>query len=360
MRTLPSNFLEGPSTSTDNALARWDGTDGTRLQDASGWTVSDLNAMTGTALTLSGTLTADAVSVTGSLLEFTAAAVLDMGVTGNRIDFDTDNDTSIRADADDSITIEVGTFDIFTFDILGLTSLSTLGDIRLDGVGVLHLDDDADTHIASTSDDNLIITVGASNRFQITNTAVTVALETVFSSTDNIQIPAGTTAQRPGTPAQGDVRYNSTLGRWEGYDGAAWGALAQRMFSRSFGDFTGRAGTAYLRTLGHSFASANKGYVLTAAGELRAQGVNVNITTAVASGVVTFSVYVNGVQDTTLDVAVDASSTGWKNTSTRVAVGSGITIAANDRIAVQAIETLGPIAWDDSTSDVEGEYVEDW
>lgn len=50
--------------------------------------------------------------------------------------------------------------------------------------------------------------------------------QTVFDSTDSIQIPVGTTAQRDGTPVAGQIRYNSTISSFEGYGpGNAWGSL---------------------------------------------------------------------------------------------------------------------------------------
>ena len=52
------------------------------------------------------------------------------------------------------------------------------------------------------------------------------AVKLHVSSTDAIRIPSGTTAQRPGSPANGDIRYNSTLSTIEGYSGAAWANLA--------------------------------------------------------------------------------------------------------------------------------------
>jgi hypothetical protein len=36
-------------------------------------------------------------------------------------------------------------------------------------------------------------------------------------------IPAGTTAQRPGTPVTGMFRYNTTTGSLEVYNGSSWG-----------------------------------------------------------------------------------------------------------------------------------------
>ena len=47
----------------------------------------------------------------------------------------------------------------------------------------------------------------------------------LMSGTGTIDIPVGTTAQRPGSPNNGMIRYNSTLTRYEGYSGSAWGAL---------------------------------------------------------------------------------------------------------------------------------------
>ena len=38
-------------------------------------------------------------------------------------------------------------------------------------------------------------------------------------------IPVGTTAQRPSSPATGMIRFNTTLGYAEFYNGSSWGAL---------------------------------------------------------------------------------------------------------------------------------------
>ena len=44
------------------------------------------------------------------------------------------------------------------------------------------------------------------------------------TSTGIFGLPSGTTAQRPGSPVVG-LRYNSTLGQFEGWNGSAWGAV---------------------------------------------------------------------------------------------------------------------------------------
>jgi hypothetical protein len=60
------------------------------------------------------------------------------------------------------------------------------------------------------------------------NTDITGTLsvtgDTSIGSTGAIKVPVGTTAQRP-TASTGKIRYNSTLGAYEGYDGASWSSL---------------------------------------------------------------------------------------------------------------------------------------
>jgi hypothetical protein len=52
-----------------------------------------------------------------------------------------------------------------------------------------------------------------------------VAGTLTVSATDAIKIASGTTAQRPGSPAAGQLRYNSSLNKFEGYNGTAWSSV---------------------------------------------------------------------------------------------------------------------------------------
>ena len=47
-----------------------------------------------------------------------------------------------------------------------------------------------------------------------------------ISATDALRLPSGTDAQRPGSPANGDMRYNSDQTTIEGYANGAWANLA--------------------------------------------------------------------------------------------------------------------------------------
>ena len=49
--------------------------------------------------------------------------------------------------------------------------------------------------------------------------------DVVLNTTTALRLPVGTTAQRSGSAANGDIRYNSTTSSFEGYAGDAWGAI---------------------------------------------------------------------------------------------------------------------------------------
>ena len=69
---------------------------------------------------------------------------------------------------------------------------------------------------------NFGLALAASPSF--TGTA-TFAGNILMSGTGTIDIPVGTTGERPGSPNNGMIRYNTTLSQYEGYSGSAWGAL---------------------------------------------------------------------------------------------------------------------------------------
>ena len=47
----------------------------------------------------------------------------------------------------------------------------------------------------------------------------------ILATTTALELPDGTTGQRPGTPVNGMIRYNTTLNQFEGYKASAWGAI---------------------------------------------------------------------------------------------------------------------------------------
>ncbi len=56
-------------------------------------------------------------------------------------------------------------------------------------------------------------------------TGGTVTGAVIFNSTGHVTIPVGNISQRPGSPANGMIRYNSELSQFEGYGNSTWGPL---------------------------------------------------------------------------------------------------------------------------------------
>jgi len=53
----------------------------------------------------------------------------------------------------------------------------------------------------------------------------TFSADSTYNGTGQIKVPAGTTAQRSGTPVDGMFRYNSDIDSFEGYVDGAWGGV---------------------------------------------------------------------------------------------------------------------------------------
>jgi hypothetical protein len=54
----------------------------------------------------------------------------------------------------------------------------------------------------------------------------TFAGDSTYTGTGQVKLPAGTTAQRSGAPANGMIRYNSDDDGFEGYQDGAWGGIS--------------------------------------------------------------------------------------------------------------------------------------
>ena len=67
----------------------------------------------------------------------------------------------------------------------------------------------------------VMATSGIGNNLTYSSTNTTF----LFNSTGSTQLPTGTTAQRPATPATAMLRYNTSLSQFEGYNGSVWGGI---------------------------------------------------------------------------------------------------------------------------------------
>jgi len=53
----------------------------------------------------------------------------------------------------------------------------------------------------------------------------TLTGKVIHNYTSSVRVPVGTTGQRDGSPSNGDFRYNSTTGKFEGYQSGSWGEI---------------------------------------------------------------------------------------------------------------------------------------
>src|SRR6056300_893406 len=79
-----------------------------------------------------------------------------------------------------------------------------------------------------------VIGDGVVGTTQIADAAVTSAKisdNPAFSGNESITLPAGTTAQRPSSPVNGMVRYNTTESAYEIYKGSDWEKVSTGLYS---------------------------------------------------------------------------------------------------------------------------------
>lgn len=146
---------------------------------------------------------------------------------------------SLSLQASSSISVTGGT-------ISGLTSLGVSGNITVtgtvDGVDVAALKTDVDGfpdalknlttaeigELENIGSSTISATqwgyLGATDQGLATTDSPTFT-NGDFSGTEALKVPVGTTAQRPGTPVDGDLRINTTLGNLEVYRNTAWRSL---------------------------------------------------------------------------------------------------------------------------------------
>ena len=73
--------------------------------------------------------------------------------------------------------------------------------------------------IESEAQDSISLVSSASNGITLTNGTVQIEKELI--------VPTGNTLQRPSVPIAGEIRFNTSLGIFEGYNGTEWGTLQE-------------------------------------------------------------------------------------------------------------------------------------
>ncbi len=197
------------------------------------FTVGTLNQnTTGSAATLT---TARAIAVAGDVtgtanFDGSAAISITAALAANTVDSAELVDGSIDTShiADDQITQAKIADDAVGADQLAANSVVSASIVN----GSIVAADLADNSITSAKIVNgTIVAADIANNAILTQhiddnqiTGDQLADDLVLSGTGAIRMPDGTTAQRPGSAAAGMFRYNTTLGKFEGYTDA-WGEI---------------------------------------------------------------------------------------------------------------------------------------
>lgn len=115
---------------------------------------------------------------------------------------------------------------------IGVPGEGTVSTTKLqdDSVTAEKLSPDALDNINATT----LVVSGISTLGVATISTLTVTEEVGFTTTSSLQIPSGTSSERPVTPVAGMIRYNSENAQFEGY-ATAWGG---------FGGASGSSGNA--------------------------------------------------------------------------------------------------------------------
>ena len=143
---------------------------------------------------------------------------------------DVDIDGTLEADA---VTVNgtalssviAGTTVTLASTATALATARTIGGVSFDGsANITPTTFAAATFSGDVNVDSGVLFADVSeNRVGINQTSPDVSLD-LGANTDSIHVPVGTTAQRPGSPAAGYFRYNSTTGKFEGYTDS-WGSI---------------------------------------------------------------------------------------------------------------------------------------
>ena len=136
--------------------------------------------------------------------------------------------------------------------------------------------------------DNRVVIAGSSGEIEDDANFTFDGADLKITTTSSIQIPAGTTAQRP-TGASGRIRFNTLTNQYEGYNGSAWGDLGSGALAIA-GD-TGTDNTVVIGTDTLTFAG----------------GANIATTVTNNQVEIAMSLSANSINDTHIDFGTGAN-----------------------------------------------------
>jgi hypothetical protein len=154
----------------------------------------------------------DATNVVDVITDLASISTSSADINGGTIDGTTIGGSSAAA----------GTFTNLTSSgTLTAANVTASGTISGAGVTSLFASPPAIGGIAAAAG---TFTTGTFTGITISGGTLTTPATLTFSSNASVKLPIGTTAQRPGSPLGGMIRYNSDIDRFEGYT-TTWGSI---------------------------------------------------------------------------------------------------------------------------------------
>ena len=178
------------------------------LEDDSGTITISTTVDQGLTVKTTGTGVTTVQSAAGLALTTTSSADITLTTSTGNIEMKGNIELLTGKKISDSASTKVEFGDDIDMNSNAISEVSTLTATTVAGT-------------LSTAAQTNITSVGTLGSLTVTG-AITVGGIVGSAATGALEIPVGTTAQRPGSPATGGIRYNSTTSRFEGYNGSAW------------------------------------------------------------------------------------------------------------------------------------------
>jgi len=192
--------------------------------------------------------------------------------------------------------------------------------------------------------------LGTANQITITNgngsagnPTFAIATNPELPGTEGVTIPFGTTAERAAIPNNGELRYNTSTGTFEGYANNAWGAIVTGTGVTSVATGTGLTGGPITSTGTISIANTTvtAGSYTSANITVNAQGQITAAANGAAGGVTSFSAGTTGLTPNTASTGavVLAGTLGVPNGGTGATTLTGY-LVGNGASPVTAVATI--------------------
>jgi len=209
--------------------------------------ISTVAGIAGNVTTVAG-ISANVTTVAGIAANVTTVAGVSAAVTTVAgIDTEVAAVAAVAADVADVAAIDTAVAAVALIDaavstvagisgnvttVAGIASnVTTVAGISTDVSAVAAIDTEIGTVAGDSADIQTLAAISADIQALAAGTGGTLtgnwtaSGEWDFTANTALRIPVGTTGQRPGTPAQGDFRYNTTTGDAEIYDGSVWAGV---------------------------------------------------------------------------------------------------------------------------------------